>query len=185
MLILASNSPRRKELITEYITSDFLIIPSNSKEEYKNEETIEENILRIAKAKGKEVFLSHPDDTIISADTMVVFNNKVYGKPKDLDDAKKMLNELSNNEHQVFTAYYIFKGEKVKSRLVKSTVKFKLLSEEFIDNYINNNSPLDKAGSYGIQDEAFKEAIEYYIGSLTNIIGLPVEQLKKDLASLK
>ena len=91
MLILASNSPRRKELITEYITSDFLIIPSKASEEYRKSETIGENILRIAGAKGKEVFDAHPLDTVVSADTMVVFNNKVYGKPKDKKEAKRML----------------------------------------------------------------------------------------------
>ena len=184
MLILASNSPRRKELITEYITSDFLIIPSKASEEYRNCETIGENILRIAGAKGKEVFNVHPLDTVVSADTMVVFNNKVYGKPKNIKEAKRMLHELSDNEHEVMTAYHIFKGEQVISRLVISQVKFKPLSDQFINAYIKTGSPLDKAGAYGIQDEMFKDQIAYYKGSLSNIIGLPIEELKKDLVGL-
>ena len=185
MLILASNSPRRKELITEYITSDFLVIPSHVDEKYNQSLSIKENILAISKAKGMDIFLSHPSDVVISSDTMVVFNNKVYGKPKNLDDARRMLNELSDNEHMVMTAYHIFKGDKVISRIVKSYVKFKPLSCDFINKYISEYNPLDKAGSYGIQDKLMSEQVEYYKGSLSNIIGLPVEELKKDLEGLK
>ena len=185
MLILASNSPRRKELITEYITSDFLIIPSTIEESYDPNKSIEENITRIAYSKGEQVFKSHPSDIVISADTMVIFNNKVYGKPVDKADARRMLLELSDNEHFVLTAYSIFKGNKVISKVIKSIVKFKPLSNYFIDEYIASNSPLDKAGAYGIQDELMKDKIAYYKGSLSNIIGLPIEDIKKDLEGLK
>ena len=185
MLILASNSPRRKELITEYITSDFLIIPSTSEESFDTSKSIEDNITRIAYSKGEQVFKSHPNDIVISADTMVIFNNKVYGKPKDKADARRMLEELSDNEHFVLTAYTIFKGNNVISKIVKSIVKFKPLSSSYIDKYIASNSPLDKAGAYGIQDELMKDKIEYYKGSLSNIIGLPIEDIKKDLEGLK
>ena len=185
MLILASNSPRRKELITEYITSDFLIVPSKAEEIFDDNKSIEENILQIAKAKGLEVLKEHPLDTVISADTMVVFQNRIYGKPKDEKDAVRMLSELSNNEHLVMTAYHIFHGDKIISNIVKSYVKFKPLSLDFINRYIKECPPLDKAGSYGIQDELMKDQIDYYKGSLSNIIGLPVEALKKDLEGLK
>lgn len=185
MLILASNSPRRKELITEHITSDFLIIPSNVDEKYDESKSIEDNILNISYLKGMDVFKNHLDDIIISADTMVIFNNKVYGKPKDNAEAKRMLTEFSNNEHKVITAYHIFSKNNHISKIVTSYVKFKPLSEAFIDKYILEDSPLDKAGSYGIQDPMMNGQIEYYKGSLTNIIGLPVEELKKDLEGLK
>ena len=185
MLILASNSPRRKELITEHITSDFLIIPSNVNEVYDVNKTIEENITSYSYSKGENVFKNHPHDVVISADTMVVFNNKVYGKPKDIDDAKRMLAEFSNNEHIVLTSYHIFYQDKIIHKVVKSYVKFKLLSKEFIEEYTSSLSPLDKAGSYGIQDSFMKDKIEYSKGSLSNIIGLPVEDIKKDLAALK
>ena len=185
MLILASNSPRRKELITGYITSDFLIAPSSIEEKFDESKSIEDNILRIARSKGEEVFKKYPNDIVISADTMVIFNDKVYGKPNDKDDAKRMLLELSNNEHIVMTSYSIFKGNKVISKIVKSYVRFKPLPLSFINEYIASNSPLDKAGSYGIQDPMFKDYIEYYKGSLNNIIGLPVEEIKKDLAAFK
>lgn len=185
MLILASNSPRRKELITGYITSDFLIAPSSIEEKFDESKSIEDNIIRIARSKGEEVFKKYPNDTVISADTMVIFNDKVYGKPKSNDDARRMLLELSNNEHMVMTSYSIFKGNKVISRTVKSYVKFKPLPLPFINEYIASNSPLDKAGSYGIQDDMLKEYIAYYKGSLNNIIGLPVEEIKKDLEGLK
>ena len=185
MLILASNSPRRKELITEHITSDFLIIPSNANEIYDESKSIEENITSFSYLKGFSVFKNHPHDIVISADTMVVFNNKVYGKPKDIEDAKRMLTELSNNEHMVLTSYHIFYQDKIIHKVVKSYVKFKLLTPEFIEEYTTSLSPLDKAGSYGIQDSFMKDKIEYYKGSLSNIIGLPVEDIKKDLAALK
>lgn len=185
MLILASNSPRRKELITGYITSDFLIVPSSVEEKYDESKSIEDNILRIARSKGEEVFKKYPNDTVISADTMVIFNDKVYGKPHDKNDARKMLLELSDNEHIVMTSYSIFKGNKVVSKIVKSYVKFKPLPLSFIEEYVASNSPIDKAGSYGIQDPMFKGCIEYYKGSLNNIIGLPVEEIKKDLEGLK
>ena len=184
MLVLASKSPRRKELITDYITSDFLIAVSNKEETFNPSKSIEENILNIAKAKGIEVKERCPHDVVISADTMVIFNNKVYGKPKDKEDAKRMLLELSDNEHKVITAYHVFYQDKVVSKLVTSYVKFKPLSLKFIDEYIASTSPLDKAGAYGIQDEMMKDNIEYYKGSLSNIIGLPVEELKKDLEGL-
>ena len=185
MLILASNSPRRKELITGYITSDFLIAPSSIEEKFDESKSIEDNILRIARSKGEEVFKKYPNDTVISADTMVIYDDKVYGKPKDNDDARRMLLELSNSEHIVMTSYSIFKGNKIISKVVKSYVKFKPLPLSFINEYIASNSPLDKAGSYGIQDPMFKDYIEYYKGSLSNIIGIPVEEIKKDLEGLK
>lgn len=184
MLILASNSPRRKELITDYITSDFLVIPANIDETYDKSKTIEENVLRIAKEKGSYVFSSHPKDLVISADTVVVVNNKVLGKPRDKEEAKEMLLNLGDKEHMVITAYHIFVNNEIISKLVKSIVKFKPLSFEFIDKYIATGSPLDKAGGYGIQDNLMKEEIEYYKGSLSNIIGLPIEELKKDLEGL-
>ena len=185
MLILASNSPRRKELITEYITSDFLIIPSSVNEVYDENKSIEENIFHIARLKGEDVYNSHPNDIVISADTMVIFDNLVLGKPKDKLDAKRMLTMLSDKEHIVLTAYYIFKGDTVISKVIKSIVKFKPLSSSFIDEYVNSLSPLDKAGAYGIQDDMMKEKIEYYKGSLSNIIGLPIEDIKKDLEGQK
>ena len=185
MLILASNSPRRKELITEYITSDFLIMPSNVNEKYDENKSIEDNIYNISYIKGMDIFKDHPHDVVISADTMVIYSGKVYGKPIDETDARRMLRELSDNEHQVITAYHIFSQEKHIYKAVTSLVKFKPLSDEFINQYIKEDNPLDKAGSYGIQDPLMKEGIEYYKGSLSNIIGLPIEELKKDLEGLK
>ena len=184
MLILASNSPRRKELITDYITSDFLVIPANIDETYDDSTSIEENVSRIAKEKGASIYKDHPLDIVISADTIVVLDNKILGKPHNKEEAKNMLLKLSDKEHMVITAYHIFKDKAVISRLVKSIVKFKPLSLDFINRYIATGSPLDKAGAYGVQDKLMKEEIEYYKGSLSNIIGLPIEELKKDLEGL-
>lgn len=184
MLILASNSPRRKELISRYITRDFIVVPSSYNEEIDPHLSIIENNLLTAVNKGMDVSKKYPDDVVISADTMVVFNNKIYGKPSNVEEAKKFLREFSNNEHQVITSYFIKYKDKNISKTVLSTVKFKPLSEKFIDEYVASDSPLDKAGAYGIQDHLMEDKIEYYKGSLTNIIGLPMDELITDLKSL-
>ena len=176
MVILASNSPRRKQLLLQII-NDFMIIPSNIDETlYPIEE--------IAYQKGKEIFQNHPQDLIISADTIVVFNNKILTKPLDENDAKQTLSLLSNNTHEVITNYVIFYQNKIIKNSVISKVTFNKLSKEKIDEYVQSKSPLDKAGSYGIQDNEKYHLVKSYQGSLTNIIGLPVEEVKKTIIEI-
>ena len=182
MIILASNSPRRKELMKELITPSFIIEPSNIDESiYQNEDPIKMSQLT-AKAKGDCIHHKHPEDVIISADTIVVINNQIYGKPKDEEDAFNMIKSMCGKTHEVITSYYIILKDKSILRSVASAVTFKNVSDEIIRRYIKEYPPLDKAGSYGIQDKYFSENIlDKYEGSLTNIIGLPIEKITEDL----
>lgn len=185
MIILASNSPRRKELMEKYITPDFLIIPSDVDEKIDDSLSPIDNTVNIAKSKGEYVFKNHQEDIVISCDTTVYIENKIYGKPKDEEDAFHMLKELSNKTHHVITAYWIFKKEKIINGYVISDVTFYDLSDEIIKGYIDTKSPFDKAGGYGIQDEYSKHIVKGYKGSLSNIIGFPYEDIKKALEGLK
>lgn len=178
MIILASKSPRRKELLKELI-DEFIIIPP----------TIDEYLYpfeELSLAKAKAIAKDHPSDIIISADTIVIKDGEVFGKPKDQIDAKRMLNELSNKVHEVKTIYSIYSIEKNISltRIVTSKVYFNKLTPSLIDAYVKSLSPLDKAGAYGIQDKEY-HLVKEIEGSYTNIVGLPVDELKEDLISLK
>ena len=185
MIVLASKSPRRKELMEKFVTSSFLIDPSE-KDEIVNKDTSPiENVKSIAKQKGDDVFLRHPNDLIISADTIVVFNSTIYGKPKDKEDAKRILSILSNNDHEVITAFYIRNKDKTILKSVTSKVTFHKLSSDFIDRYIDTGIPMDKAGAYAIQGEYGKDIVKSYKGSLSNIIGFPYEEILEALKEFK
>ena len=182
MIILASNSPRRKELMKEYITPSFLILPSDIDESvyYDNDPIIMSQ--NTAKAKGDYIYKSHKDDLVISADTIVVINKEILGKPKDINDAINMLKKLKGKTHEVITSYYIINKEKSILRSVISKVIFKNVNDNVLKEYIRLFPPLDKAGSYGIQDSYFHDnVLKGYEGSLTNIIGLPIEKITEDL----
>ena len=178
MIILASKSPRRKELLGQLINEFEIIPPLINEFLYPFED--------LSKEKAKVVASNYPDAIIISADTIVIKNNVVYGKPKDKLDAFRMLKELSNNVHQVKTVYSIYSQNKhiELTRIVTSKVYFNELSDELISQYVDTLSPLDKAGAYGIQDEEFN-LVNKIEGSYTNIVGLPIDELKEDLIKLK
>ncbi len=180
MVILASGSPRRRELMKQ-ITDEYQIITSDVDEHVSPDSSPLEAVLEIAKRKGEKVFHDHPNDIIISADTIVVIDNKIIGKPKDSEDAKRILHLLSNREHEVITAYCIFKKEMFIENYVSSKVLFYPLSDQMIDEYVATGSPLDKAGAYGVQDSETYPIIKRVIGSITNVIGFPVEEVKRDL----
>ncbi len=176
-IILASNSPRRKELLKQ-ILSDFDVLPANIDE---NKYSIE----NIAFEKAKAISKKYPNDLIISADTIVIIDSLVLGKPKDKNDAKKMLNMLSNKKHNVITNYCIYCPlENINiQKSINTEVFFNKLDEHQIDAYIASLSPLDKAGAYGIQDKEYN-LVKYISGSENNVIGLPIEFLKEDLIKL-
>lgn len=180
-IILASLSPRRKTLL-KLITEDFSCISENIPE-------IIPDVLDILKApeflalkKAEAVAVFHPEDTVIGADTAVFLDKKLLGKPKDKREAEKMLLSLSGKEHLVITGCAVIKGEVKKSFSVKTAVKFRTLSINEIRDYIENSNPLDKAGSYGIQDKGalFVEKIK---GDYYNVVGLPVSRLYEVLKS--
>jgi septum formation protein len=178
MVILGSKSPRRKELLGELI-KEFIIIPPLIDEYLYPFESL-------SLEKAKVIAKDNPDAIIISADTIVIKDNVVYGKPKDKLDAFRMLKELSNNVHEVKTVYTIYSKNKgiELTRIVTSKVYFNDLSNELILRYCDTLSPLDKAGAYGIQDKDFN-LVNKIEGSYTNIVGLPVDELKEDLIKLK
>ena len=183
--ILASKSPRRKDLM-KYISSDFLIATEDIDEEKSYSLfPIEEVVMDIAKRKGQEVYKSYPDDLVISADTIVVIDNQILGKPIDKDDAHRILRMLSGRSHYVYTGYALhYKGKDVVN-FVKSEVLFNELSDELIDEYIKTGSPMDKAGAYGAQDSDRQfPIIKNIIGSYDNVIGFPVKEIKESIEEL-
>ena len=172
MLILASGSPRRAKILRD-LGVEFTIVKSDAPEvsyPHDPERTVRENAL----AKGKAVLsLSSATGSVLSADTIVWYNGRIYGKPKDLAEAKEYLRELSGNVHTVFTGV-AYNGE---VKVVKSDVKFRELSDAMIDEYVARVKPTDRAGAYDI-DESGDLIVESYTGSYENIMGLPVEPLR-------
>ncbi len=179
MLILASNSPRRKELLAKISKEPFKVIPSHIDESLLK--TTPNNLAKeLSKLKAYDVFENHPNDKVLSCDTIVIFQNEIYGKPHSKIEAKKMLKALSNNHHIVISAYTFISSQVEITRSVKTDVYFNELSDELIDKYIASGSPMDKAGAYGIQDQEFN-LVKKIDGSLNNVIGLPTEDIIKHL----
>ena len=179
MIILASQSPRRKELMSQ-IAKDFTIIISNIDESTSLNLPPLVAVKDIAYRKGVAVAKDHPNDIVISADTIVVIDNQIIGKPQNKEDAKRILKLLSNKTHHVYTAYAIISPDKVIRDVVDTEVVFNELDDELIDRYIASGSPMDKAGAYGIQDKEFN-LVKSIIGSYTNVMGFPVDEIKIDL----
>ena len=173
--VLASASPRRKELFS-LIVSDFEIVPATAEEKVNISLFPEQMALSLAESKCDEVFKLRPESTVIGCDTIVVFEGEILGKPKDKADAVKTLKRLSGKTHYVITGVCVRNKRKKLTAYDRTEVKFNPLSEQFILDYVEGGSPLDKAGSYGIQDEGI---VKEYFGSYTNVVGLPVSLVKK------
>lgn len=178
-LILASASPRRREILSAR-GYEFKVVKSDYEEK-----TFSASPKKLAEyfalKKAEQVCDSFLEDgvVVLGADTVVVYKGEVLGKPKDALDAKNTLKKLSGKTHKVITGYAIIGSGKTVNKSVVSKVKFNKLTDEIIDTYVATGSPLDKAGSYGIQDNA--GIVKGYSGSLTNVIGLPIEQISKVL----
>ena len=183
MIILASASPRRKRLMEEDISSSFVVIVPEIDESlsFKTFKDVRDIVKDIAKRKCLAVAKDHPDDLVIAADTVVVINEQIIGKPKDKEDAYRMLRMLSNNKHYVYTGFAIHQKDKFIIDVTKSTVYFNELSDELINNYIASGSPMDKAGSYGYQDNQDFALVKRIDGSISNVIGFPLEDIKNAL----
>ena len=181
--VLASSSPRRKELMKE-ISEVFSIDVSNVDETVDKSLSPVDAVKTIALRKGEAVKVRHPNEVVISADTIVVINNMIIGKPIDEKDAIRILKLLSDRTHIVYTAYCIFYKDKFVEEVVESKVTFNKLSDDLIKEYVASKSPLDKAGAYGVQDNGNFNIIKEIKGSLTNVIGFPVEDIKVSLNSL-
>lgn len=171
-LILASQSPRRQELLKK-ITEDFIVVPADIDESSLSNETPEEYVLRMARQKALTVAKQHPQDQVLGCDTIVVDNQTILGKPHTSEKAYEMLKQLSGHTHQVYTAVCLVMNEKITEKLVPSQVTFFELTEKEITDYVATKEPLDKAGAYGIQGNAalFIKEIK---GDYYSIMGLPI-----------
>jgi len=179
-IILASKSPRRKELLN-CITEDFEVIVSDADETIEEGLSIEEQAKRISYIKAKTVFDETKGDRIvIGSDTMVVKNGKIYGKPKDFDDAFNMLKILKNTSHTVITglAILVEKDGKYEEYLDYdiANVYFKDMSDEEITNWINTGEAYDKAGAYAVQGK-FMVHIDKIDGNFSTIMGIPIHKV--------
>lgn len=178
-IILASKSPRRRELLT-YVTNDFEVISSEVEEIIDDTLTLEDQSANLAYIKAKAVFdLTNENRIVIGSDTMVVKDGVIYGKPKTKEDAKQMLKALTkgNVKHSVITGLCILisKNGKIKEYKFCDTVfvYLKEMTDEEIDKWINTGKAMDKAGAYGIQDE-FSVFVNKIEGNYNSVVGLPV-----------
>lgn len=174
-LILASASPRRKELLTN-AGFKFSIIPAEIDETFISGISAYENVKRVSNLKALEIFKNYPNSIVLASDTIVVYDDVVYGKPKDEADAYKMLRLFSGKTHYVLSGVSIVSKDKVDNFVIESKVTFKDLTDEDIYNYINSGEPYGKAGSYAIQGLGGNLVLKYE-GELENIIGLPIKEI--------
>jgi septum formation protein len=182
MLVLASSSPRRRELVKQ-LTLDFKVV----------EPRVDERVIRardsalpleISKIKAYEVFLRYPHDTVLACDTIVYFKNRKLGKPNNREEAVAMLQMLSGQTHKVISGYTLISNKFEINRTVVTKVTFNQLDMALIDDYVATGSPMDKAGAYGIQDKAFP-LVKKIEGSYPNVMGMPLEDILSVSKKLK
>ncbi len=182
-LILASASPRRAELLRG-LGLEFTVITSAAEEAHQDDFTARELCLVNAYRKARAVAKQHPQALVLGADTLVYLGTTLYGKPSDMADAERMLRELAGHQHQVVTGVCLLHLARHRCRLFAETtdVTFKPLTNAAIRAYLAAIQPLDKAGAYAIQDRG-DEIVTRINGSFSNVVGLPVEHVKHELAS--
>ena len=174
-VVLASSSPRRRELLN-LIGIAHEVRPANLDESMRPREAPRRHAERLAREKASALAMRDPDLITIAADTIVVINRKVLGKPVDKEDAARMLAMLSGREHTVITAVAVSRGKKLRSAIEEVKVKFRRLREEEIDAYIATGEPMDKAGAYGIQGYG-ATIVERVEGDYFAVMGLPLVRL--------
>ncbi len=175
MLILASKSPRRQELLHRAGFS-FEIMPSDFDEVIPSGVSPEEAAILIANGKAKEIAKRYPNDVVIGADTIVVKEGEIFGKPRNEADAFRMLRALSGSCHQVITGVSIITHDEKITFAETTNVWFRSLSDEDISDYINTGEPFDKAGAYGIQ-ELGGALVKQVEGDFDNVVGLPINRV--------
>lgn len=176
-MILASASPRRKELLS-LVASHFTIAPADIDETVEVNESPKEYVCRMAKEKAQVIQTLYSEEVVIGCDTTVVTNNKILGKPTDTKDATQMLEMLSGSTHEVLTAVCVITPEKTYEHLEVVRVVFYPLDAEDIEMYVKTGEPMDKAGAYGIQGKASVFVKEIH-GDYFSIVGLPVGYLNQ------
>ena len=175
-IILASKSPRRRELLS-ILGLPFKVITEDIDEKVNESLAVEDEIKRLSLEKARAVSpLALADDVIIAADTVVVLGNRVFGKPANKDEAKSMLKALSGKTHRVITGVTVLKGNRADTRAAVTEVTFRRLGDAEIDAYIDTGDPFDKAGAYALQGISciFSSGIA---GDHFNVYGLPVAML--------
>ena len=175
MIILASASPRRKELLQK-LCNNFIVDASDAKE-IQFADSPKELTVRNAKIKAESIAQKHFDDIVIGADTIVVLDGKIFGKPDGADGAKKMLRKLSGKKHEVITGLAIVTNRKTFMTAEVTEVFFGEMTDEEISEYVATGEPLDKSGSYALQGGAAK-FIEKINGDWSNVVGLPLYRLR-------
>ena len=182
-LILASASPRRSELLRQ-LGVPFTVAPSDATEVHDDQLTAREISQLNAYRKARAVAKKFPDALVLGADTLVYHATTLFGKPADLEDAYRMLKQLSGRTHEVVTAICLLQLRTHRQNLFfeSTAVTFRPLDTVQIRRYLDQVNPLDKAGAYAIQ-EAGDLIIEKISGSYTNVVGLPVEKLRRELES--
>jgi septum formation protein len=180
--ILASASPRRRELLRS-MGFDFVVIPSGVDEKFLEGESVREHVLRLSREKALAVADGNPGAWVLGADTIVVIDDEVLGKPGSKKEAREMLMRLSGEKHRVLTGFSVVRtsANVVKSGLVESSVFFKVVSGDELEWYIGTEEPYDKAGGYAVQGRA-ASFVKEIRGSHTNVIGLPLSEV---VAALK
>lgn len=182
-LILASKSPRRKELL-ERCGLPFEAVPADLNEVIDCGLALTDAIQKLALQKATAVLKQYPDAIVIGSDTIVVQNGECLGKPKNREDAKRMLRELSGNMHEVITGLAFVSDKKTHTDVSVSKVTFQVLTEEEIERYVESGEADDKAGAYGIQGQAGLW-IQHIEGDYYSIMGLPLNLVYNELKHLK
>jgi septum formation protein len=182
--ILASGSPRRQHLLSEAGFTFSIIVPEVNEWEDRDADPAD-LVLHNARLKAAAVSSANPQNLVLASDTTVALEKVVLNKPADLDEARRMLRQLSGRTHTVFTACVLQRSDPAlhEEFVERSEVTFKPLTEADIEDYILHTNPLDKAGAYGIQDKG-ADIIAGFKGSLANIMGLPIERLTPRLRAL-
>lgn len=178
-IILASQSPRRKELL-QRILPEFKIVPAEIDEKVSESDTPVEYVQKMAREKAQQVAKNHPNDLVIGCDTIVTLDNKILGKPASREDGFNMLTELSGKTHAVYTSIVLLKNNQELATTVPAKVEFYELSDQEINSYLETDEYIDKAGAYGIQGQGalFVKQIE---GDYYSIMGLPIGTLYRML----
>ncbi|MCI0707198.1 MAG: Maf family protein [Ignavibacteriae bacterium] len=181
-LILASASPRRRTLLKQ-IGLTFTVRPSRVEEEIRLSESPSANVKRIALEKARDTLRIAKQGIIIGADTIVVLDNKILGKPRSKNEARTMLHKLSGREHSVYTGFVLIDAgtRKKVSGAERTRVRFRELGKEEINRYVALGSPMDKAGAYGIQDDYGAVFVEKVNGCFYNVMGFPLSRFYREL----
>ncbi len=186
-LILASQSPRRKDILS-LMQIPFETLAVDTEEIIDPSLSLEDNITKIALAKAEAAAAVIAGDkrkaVILAADTVVAKGNQILGKPSGFDDAFNMLKSLQNRSHRVYTGFVLLFGEKTYTECVVTTVEFEPMSDSEIQRYLLSIKPYDKAGAYGIQDPLMACYIKRIEGCYYNVVGLPLSKVSKALKPL-